>query len=130
MVLTTALLVFTLHNWCFSAAKIFLFHRGLIIALGTGTPPCGGRTPVDDAPAQMYDMLGEPIIPQEQRVATPPIHGVNIVGTINSAPVADLISTQNSKPATVSCAPFSSDNYSTLARANERSPYCWNHKPR
>lgn len=67
---------------------------------GTGTPPCGGRTPVDDAPAQMYDMLGEPIIPQEQRVATPPIHGVNIVGTINSAPVADLISTQNSKPAT------------------------------
>ena len=95
--------VITLHDWCFfsASAKIFLFQKILIIALGTGTPPCGGRTPVDDAPAQMYDMLGEPIIPQEQRVATPPIHGVNIVGTINSAPVADLISTQNSKPATV-----------------------------
>ncbi|CAG5108603.1 Oidioi.mRNA.OKI2018_I69.chr1.g3871.t2.cds [Oikopleura dioica] len=66
---------------------------------GSGTPPCG-RTPVDDAPPQMFDMLGEPIVPQEQRVATPPIHGVNIVGTMNSAPVADLISTQNSKPAT------------------------------
>jgi len=67
---------------------------------GTGTPPCGGRTPVDDAPAQLYDMLGEPIMPQEQRVATPPIHGVNIVGTYNSAPAADLFSAHSSKPAT------------------------------
>ena len=92
------------YYWCFSiksATASVIFYKNLIFALGTGTPPCGGRTPVDDAPAQMYDMFGEPIIPQEQRVATPPIHGVNIVGTINSAPVADLISTQNSKPATV-----------------------------
>ena len=91
-------------SWCcliLIPAKNHRLNFSLPFHLGSGTPPCG-RTPVDDAPPQMYDMLGEPIVPQEQRVATPPIHGVNIVGTMNSAPVADLISTQNSKPATVS----------------------------